>query len=124
MAKVLSREDILTADDGSQKRIEVKKWGGDVYIKSFTVAERAKFETSVMGDDGQPDATMVLGLFERAIVLGVVNEAGESLFTEAHIGALGKKDATTLRAVAQEVLDFNGIGEDKAKKIAKNSEPT
>jgi hypothetical protein len=55
---LLSRDDILNADDLTIETIAVPEWGGEVNVKTLTGAEKDKWETARVGTPGRPDATV------------------------------------------------------------------
>ena len=45
----LNREAILAAEDLPRELVEVPEWGGAVYVRALTGAERDQFEASKIG---------------------------------------------------------------------------
>ena len=45
---VLTREQILKADDMTTERVPVPEWGGEVLVKSLTGRQRDEFEGSMI----------------------------------------------------------------------------
>ena len=51
--KILKRDEILQAADIQVLLVSVPEWGGDVYVKGMTGAERDKFEASIVEQRGK-----------------------------------------------------------------------
>lgn len=49
MAGLLTREQILKAQDRTYKDVSCPEWGGKVRIQSLSGAERDQFEESILG---------------------------------------------------------------------------
>lgn len=91
----LSRDDILGAPDLEPVALEVREWGGEVFLRRFTAGEALEFE----------DAN---GL--DLLVASVVDGDGQALFKPADIERLEKKSAVAVNRVLQMVLRLNGLG--------------
>lgn len=94
---VLTREQILKAQDVKIEMVDVSEWwGGCVYVRSLTGKQRDAFEASRykwVGDkiELQHDNTRA-----RLLAMTVSDEHGTLLFTEGDIELLGQKDAAPL----------------------------
>lgn len=51
---ILNRLDILGSDDLHLEKISVPQWGGDLFVRILTAAERDAFEASVSGEASEP----------------------------------------------------------------------
>ncbi len=116
---VLTRDQILGADDLPTEEVQVPEWGGSVFIRSMTGTQRDKFEAQFIKarDSGAP-----LVLRSKLAVLTVCNEKGELVFTEPDMIELGKKSAKALDRVFGASTRLSGIGEDDVKELEGNSD--
>src|SRR5690606_41735748 len=87
---VLNREAILAAKDLPRELVEVPEWGGAVYVRALTGAERDAFEQSIVEQRGR-DARMNLNnLRAKLVALTAVDENGERLFSDKDAELLGQ----------------------------------
>lgn len=115
---LLSRDAILDAKDLSTRDVEVPEWGGTVRIKMLTAEERDKFEASTVTIKGGTQKMNVENLRARLIVLCVVNEAGERMFTNADVRMLGKKSSAALQRVFNACQELNAVTDDDLEDLA------
>lgn len=121
MAKVLSKQDILSADDLARERVNVPEWDGDVFVRMMTGKEREIFEQSVMDANGEIDYTKSHDVFPRLVALTTTDEAGTLLFDRnGDIDALAAKGVRALHRVASVALRLNALTEDEKKEMAAN----
>lgn len=97
------RDDILA--NGDLKRIRVKAWGHEFWLREMTALEAEKLRTtSSKGGELMQMAHMV--------ALTAEDKAGNRLFKDADANALGRKSFRSLRDVFQEAIKLNGLAED------------
>jgi hypothetical protein len=101
----LNRLDILGSDDLHLEKISVPQWGGDLFVRILTAAERDAFEASVSGGKRRN----LVNLRARLVVLTACDEKGERLFQDADIEALGKKSAAAMDRVFGVSAALNGF---------------
>jgi hypothetical protein len=117
---LLSKEQILAVDDLTYEDVEVPEWGGTVRVRMLTGAERDKFEESVMTRKGrQVDVKLAL-LRAKLVALTVVDEAGQRLFEERDVAALGQKSAVALNRVFEVAQRINGLTEKDVNELTEN----
>jgi hypothetical protein len=90
---MLTRDQILQADDLPRERVECPEWGGQVFVRMLTGAERDAIETAI-GRNGDWDH--VRARFAAAFIC---DEHGQPLFGEHDIPALSAKSAAVLDRV-------------------------
>jgi hypothetical protein len=100
---LLGRAAILAAADLPTRDVQVPEWGGAVRIQALTGAAR-----EALGKAAQQAGA---GNFQaRLVAASVVDEAGQRLFTDADLDALGAKSAAALQRVFDAAQDLNAIG--------------
>jgi hypothetical protein len=109
--KVLSRDDILNANDIYIQELHVPEWGGILYVKTLNGEERDKVEAAVMqvGINGQPQKIKLDKLRSTVASLGICDKDGKSLFTEKDIPLLAKKSAAALDRVVAKIQTLSGM---------------
>ena len=111
---ILSRAEILGADDITIVEVDVPEWGGTVRVRALTGAERDQYEESLIrwrATKGQKvTATVALGNARAKLVsLAVVDETGERLFSDRDVAALGEKSAAALERVFDVAAKLSGL---------------
>jgi hypothetical protein len=114
---MLTKDQILKADDIKTEKVEVPEWGGDVHIKTMTGTERDAFEQSIISGQKTNLANIRAKLCARVIRDG----NGKRLFTDADVAALGKKSAKALDRIFAKAQTLNGITAEDVEGLAKNS---
>lgn len=121
MAELLTRDQILAADDLPRELVEVPEWGGAVLVRTLTGAERDQFEAQVVEMRGRKIKSLnMANLRARLVSLCVVDEKGERLFTDADVKALGGKSAAALQRVFDVASRLSGLGEEDIEELEKN----
>lgn len=89
-ASILSREDILNANDACIEVVEVEEWGGSVRVKAISAKDREILEKEFSATNLPPN------MRARLVAMSVVDSNNNNLFTYDDIEALGKKNATAI----------------------------
>lgn len=114
---LLSKSSILQAADLQHEDLPMPQWGGTVRVRTMTGQERDEFRMAVSAEGGVP-----VGQFNAALLLvTLVDEAGERLFTPDDMAALQKKNAATLDRLALVAVRLNGLGGQAVEGAVKNS---
>ena len=109
----LTKEQILTTNDLEIEEVEV--WGGKILVRGITATERESLRKE-SGDDGSKE---IPNLIVKLVALTIVNEKGESLFSEEDVEALGKKSAQSLDKVFAVAQRLSGLDPESVKEIEK-----
>lgn len=110
------REQILSADDLPREEVKTDEWAPFgvpfVYVRGLSGSERDEYEQTLvdLGNDGTPRRRKDLhnvraGLAARVIV----DEAGERVFEDKDVAALGKKNAAVLDRICDKALILSGM---------------
>ncbi|MBS1170024.1 MAG: hypothetical protein H6R01_942 [Burkholderiaceae bacterium] len=123
MTKILSKADIMAANDLKTETVEVPEWGGSVIVRTMTGLDRDQFEASMIKEDvggkRQPDLT---NMRAKLVALTVVDESGDRVFEPSDIDALARKSCEALDRVYRAAQKINGIGASALDGAEKNSE--
>jgi len=122
MSRLLTRQEILSIRDIRTETVFVPEWGGSVRIKAMTGKERDAWETALFQIDGKDVKMNKENLRAKLVALTVVDEAGQRLFTEADVEALGSKSASALDRIYQASQKLSGLTPDDIKEMEKNLE--
>lgn len=94
---ILTADLILSADDLPKELVEVPEWGGEVYVRCLTAAERDDWEASVVSVEKNGKAkTDMKNLRAKLVARTVCDEEGKRIFSDSQVDALGKKSAAAL----------------------------
>jgi hypothetical protein len=115
---LLTKEEILAADDIVTEDIEVPEWGGSVRISMMTSRSRDLYEAGLYKN--KDNDSSFDNLRARFLSFCVVNEEGNLMFTPGDLVELGKKSANALDRVFTAASALNGTSEEGMEDIAKN----
>lgn len=113
--RLLTREEILGADDQKTEQVDVPEWGGAVTVRSLTGTQRGQYEASStsMTFDGSGKPTITPRnpelLRARIVSMTLIDAEGKQLFTEADLMALGAKNAEALARIGDVALRLAGM---------------
>lgn len=110
----LNKAKILSAKDVKLEQVPVPEWGGDVFVKSLSGTERDAFEDAYSSDK-------MKNFRVRFLVLALCDDAGERLFSDAEIDALGKKSAAVIARLFEKAWAFNAFRTEDVDTLGKDS---
>jgi hypothetical protein len=110
---MLSKEAIMTTVSCKVQELEVPEWGGTVYLRQISGAERDAFEASVMGNK-------LNNLRGRFAVLVLSDENGKRMFLDSEANSVGEKNGKALDRVFEAGRKFNGMTDDDVAELEKN----
>lgn len=120
---LLTKDQILGAQDLSFEDVAVPEWGGTVRVKMLTGAERDAFEASTIIRRGKRVDVNMVNVRARLVSLTVVDEKGGRLFSEGDVEALAKKSSAALNRVFEAARVLNGLTEEAAGEAEENFPP-
>lgn len=118
MVKILTREEILSADDLKIEEVHVPEWGGTVRVRSLTGEERDQFEGSFVDKDGERGD--IGNLRARLASLAIVDAAGNRLFTFEEAKILGRKSSKALLRVFERARKLAGLRPSDMEEMVEN----
>ena len=92
--RVLTRDDILGAQDIVTERVSVPEWGGDVIVRSLSARQLEILQDRIKGK-GLRGATATL------VSAAIVDEHGKRMFNDRDVDALGRKSMAACQRVLQ-----------------------
>lgn len=108
---MLTRDQIQAADDVKTEDVSVPEWGGDVRVRTMTVADRLRMrDMKTDGVDGR-----VLW-----IIASCVAEDGSSLFEWADAEWLMNKSRAAIDRIYPVIERLNGLGAAAVERAEKN----
>jgi len=119
--KLLTKGEILAADDNMTEDVEVPEWGGTVRVKGLSGKDRDRFETTIFksGGKGKTDGDFS-NMRARLVTLTVVNDKNVRIFSFDDAVKLGRKSALALDKVFAVAQRLSGLRKEDVDKIQKN----
>jgi hypothetical protein len=115
---ILNRDQILSAPDIVKELVSVPEWGGDVYVKGMTGAERDNYEASVVTIRGKHRDFNLSNIRAKLVSASVCDEKGARLFTDADVKALGSKSSAALQRVFEVAQRLSGLTDAAVEELA------
>ena len=115
---ILTKEIILKADDLKKELVNVPEWGGDVYVRGMTGADRDKFEASIVQTRGKDQTLNMVNIRAKLASMTICDEKGNRIFTETDVKDLSNKSAHALQRIFVVAQKLSGIGDDDVKELA------
>lgn len=120
---MLSRDDILKADDIETREVEVPQWGGTVLVRALTGKERDSYEASCMQQRGKETVRNLNNVRAKLVVRSLVDEEGNRIFTDQDANELGKKSAAALDQLFEVAAELSRLTEEDVDDLAGKSGP-
>lgn len=117
---ILTRDDILRADDIQAEIVDVPEWGGQVRVKGLSGTERDRFEQDSIDQRGKANKLNLANIRARLLVLCLVDEQGNRLFQRSDIDLLGQKSAAALNRVFEVARRLSGLNQEDVEELAEN----
>jgi hypothetical protein len=111
----LTAEDILAADDYGLKKVYVKEWGGDVYIRVMSVGERDTYERMWIGKKETGIANFRTEYLARVLC----DDKGKLLFNRDQIEALAQKSGAVMGTLFDLAMKHNRMTEEDVQELGK-----
>jgi hypothetical protein len=96
MTKALSKGDIFNVRDRATEPVDVPEWGGRVWVRTLTSAERDEYEAGmvrVVKGKAEPN---VANARARFVALVCCDEQGQRLFDDDDAGQLGDRGSPAI----------------------------
>ena len=115
---ILDKNAILKADDLKKELVNVPEWGGDVYVRGMTGADRDKFEASIVQTRGKDQTLNMVNIRAKLASMTICDEKGNRIFSEADVKELSGKSAHALQRIFVVAQKLSGIGDEDVKELA------
>lgn len=117
---MLTKEQILKAEDLPREEVKVPEWGGSVFVRGLTALERDAWENSWWIREGDTRKLNVVNLRARLAVLCVCDAAGKRLFDDAAAADLGAKSGAAVDRLYTVALRLSGMQPGAVEEAEKN----
>jgi len=114
---MLNREEILSKILLKQETLHIEEWEGDVIVSEMSGAMRDNWEQAIREKD---TSGRLISPRAKLIIFTVVDEAGNRLFKEDDLEAIGKLSSASLEKICVVAMRLNGLGVDEINKEKKS----
>lgn len=115
----LTKDDIAAARDVTPEPYEVPEWGGEVYLRPLTGADRAAAGARSKGASDSADKLSALNAWFLSKAL--CDESGRMLFAdEKEAAILLTKNGAVIERIVKEVLRRNRMTQESADELGKD----
>jgi len=114
---MLKREEILAKVTLKTEKILVEEWGGDVLISEMSGFSRDSWEQAISEKDG---SGRLVSPRSKLVLFTVVDEAGNRIFKDDDIQAIGKLSAAALEKVCAVSMRLNALDAGAVAESKKN----
>ena len=118
---MLTKVQILKADDLPAEVVPVPEWDGEVTVRTLAAWEKDEWEDSVTKGEGRKLDIDMGNLRAKLCALCIIDGKGARIFNDKDIESLGNKSAKVLSRIYNVAAKLNGIGEQDAVDLIKNS---
>ena len=114
---VMDRDGILQSEDRQFEVVDVPEWGpgAQVRVSSLSGSERDTFEASITVRRGTDVTVNLVNARAKLVVLTVVDDEGNRLFTDDDVFEVGKKNALALNRLFEVAQRLSGLTEEDVK---------
>jgi len=115
--KILTKDQILNAQDIEMQEVDVPEWGGPVRLKTATARDRDNLDRILFP---KPGVRNLDHFRARVVAMCVVDEAGNKIFTDEDVPLLSEKSATAIDRLFPTAQRLSGFSTAEVGEIAKN----
>lgn len=117
---LLTRDEILNANDRKLEEVQVPEWGGSVMVRTLSGKERDEYESGIVSVKDGKAVQNYENVRARLVALCVVDEKGVRLFNKADIAALGNKSVAALQRVFNKCQELNAISDGDVEEMVED----
>jgi len=118
---LLTREGILECSDMKLEKVQTPEWGGHIFVKTFTAAERDLWEQRQYDFSTEASRTNARRRVRANLAAATVcDEKGKLLFTADDIDRLSEKSAAPLSRIYNVSARLNHLLAQDVKDLEKN----
>lgn len=115
----LGREALLKPRALPRKTVTLPTMGGEVLLQGLTGQQRDKFEGDSVQQKGRNRTTNYENMRARLVVLGVIDDDGARVFTDADVPAVGNLPAADLDVMFDGVRELSGMSAEDVDELGK-----
>jgi hypothetical protein len=116
--KNLTKAAILKRTTLRTEKMEIPEWEGSVFIRELTGNERDEYELSIV--DPETNQVNKAGMRAILVVMTLVDEEGNKLFTLDDVDQVGALSSSALSKIFNKAAKLCGITEEDIADLEKN----
>jgi len=118
---MLTKDQILNVKDYQIEEVEVPEWGGSVFVRGLTGAERDEYEASMVQFQGSKVKSMeIRNIRARMAAYAICDADGNRVFSSSDVLALSKKSAAALDRIMTVAARLSGMTAEDQEALRKN----
>ena len=118
--ELLTRDQILQADDIQELIVDVPEWLGKVKVRGMTGTQRDAFENDLIKRKGKDVDFNMRNARAKMVSRCVIDEKGKRVFSDQDVTELGNKSAAALDRVFSVAQKLSGVSDDDIKELTEN----
>jgi hypothetical protein len=118
--KILTKDQILNAEDVKYETVDVPEWGGPVRLRTVAAKDRDAFDRALFP---KPGVRNMEDFRARVVAMCVVDEDGNRVFSDADIPMLSQKSAAAIDRLIPVAQRLSGLTTADVEEFAKNLQP-
>ena len=115
----LTAADILNANDTDIKAMDVPEWGGRVYLRTISGAERDEYAMTC-ANRTQGSKVNIRELEALLLVMAICDIDGNPLFNKSHVKELDRKSSKVVDRLLQAIQQHNRMDDESVEELAGN----
>ncbi|MFC8494708.1 hypothetical protein ACFUJU_28730 [Streptomyces sp. NPDC057235] len=121
---LLTRDQIIAADDVQEEVVPVPEWGGEVLIRGMNGTARNAYQSSLvqLGPNGKPQGVNLSNQLAKLLARCIVDEGGQPLFDVGDVKELGAKNGAVLERLGKVARRLSGLQDRAVEDAEGNSE--
>lgn len=121
---LLSREDVLNAEDIQREIVPVPEWAppkmdkdeAELLVRGLTAQQYIGMGFDLRGDNDTVDPEKMKSMMPMVVAMGVIDEEGKRVFSDKDINVLGEKSFAPVERLSAKILELSGISTKEAEK--------
>lgn len=118
---MLTKEEILRAQDIQTEKVPVPEWGGEVLVRGLTGRERDDWEQGLVRGRGRNAQVNIKTATARLCTLSIVDEKDNRVFGDEDVLALNSKSSAALQRIYKIAQRLSGLTDEDVEEVVKNS---
>jgi len=117
---ILTKEQILSAQDLKTEIVFIPEWGGDVIVRGLSGTDRDAYESAIITVRGKDTQMNWVNARAKLVALAIVDEEGKQIFSDTDVKALGQKSAAAINRVFEVAQRLSGLSAQDVEELTKN----
>lgn len=117
---LLSRNQIVEADDVEYETVACPEWGGEVRLRSIRGTQRDAYEASLVVEKSGSRSMNLRNARAKLVILCAIDETDALLFSAEDLNALGRKNAKPLDRLFDACKRLAGLSDDDVDKLTED----